>query len=102
MAPDPHPDWRDPRPYSSLRGVDRAGLMWEWLRRDRDYIAWHARASVITGSHPSHPPDPGGWGLCFRGATRCRSARRPHHLARGFRSRDASCPRRSGRGSWTR
>lgn len=34
--------WRDAERYSRLRGIDRAGLMWEWLRRDPSHIAWYA------------------------------------------------------------
>lgn len=55
-------DWRDRAFYAGLRGIDRAGLMWEWLRRDPDYVAWHAQASRITGS----AADPAYWGVHFR------------------------------------
>ena len=35
------PDWQDGEPYSVLHSLDRAGLMWEWLRRDPNYRdAW--------------------------------------------------------------
>ena len=27
-------DWRDAQTYRRLHAIDRAGLMWEWLRRD--------------------------------------------------------------------
>ncbi|WP_406693891.1 transcriptional regulator domain-containing protein [Sphingomonas cannabina] len=40
--------------------------MWEWLRRDPDYIAWHARASVATRGVSGIGPDPSRWGLHFR------------------------------------
>lgn len=82
MSTAPGFDWRDPRPYSQLRGIDRAGLMWEWLRRDTDYIAWYARASKITGGPVGSPRDLAQWGLHFRGATGCRCARGLSHLAR--------------------
>ena len=55
-------DWRNPVGYAVLRRIDRAGLMWEWLRRDTGYIAWHAQASQITRG----PADSAGWGLHFR------------------------------------
>jgi len=55
-------DWRNPAPYAELRGIDRAGLMWEWLRRDPAYVAWHATASRVTRGSA----DPAGWGLHFR------------------------------------
>ncbi|WP_429277950.1 hypothetical protein [Novosphingobium gossypii] len=36
--------------------------MWEWLRRDSGYIAWHVKASrATTGSFP----DPSAWGVHF-------------------------------------
>jgi hypothetical protein len=41
-------DWRDPAAYAALCRIDRAGLMWEWLRRNSDYVAWHAKASQAT------------------------------------------------------
>ena len=59
-------DWRSRTCYARLAGIDRAGLMWEWLRRDPDYIAWQARASTATrGAAPAHY-DPVQWGLHFR------------------------------------
>ncbi|TKV40636.1 transcriptional regulator domain-containing protein [Sphingobium yanoikuyae] len=54
--------WRDWRLYARLMGIDRAGLMWEWLRRDSGYIAWHAGARASTHG----AADPGQWGLHFR------------------------------------
>ncbi|WP_414711472.1 transcriptional regulator domain-containing protein [Sphingobium yanoikuyae] len=54
--------WRNSRLYSRLKGIDRAGLMWEWLRRDSGYIAWHAGARASTRGSA----DPGRWGLHFR------------------------------------
>ncbi|QDX25164.1 hypothetical protein FPZ54_03400 [Sphingomonas suaedae] len=60
-------DWRDCRRYRRLLGIDRAGLMWEWLRRDPDYIAWYARASAVTrGSGDDGNCDAATWGLHFR------------------------------------
>ncbi|HEX7693950.1 MAG TPA: DUF6499 domain-containing protein [Sphingomonas sp.] len=61
--------WRDPGSYARLRGIDRAGLMWEWLRRDPAYIAWHAQASAATrGAAAANPAveDPHLWGVHFR------------------------------------
>lgn len=54
-------DWGDDETYVRLTRVDRAGLMWEWLRRDSSYIAWYARASVATRGN-----DALRWGLHFR------------------------------------
>ncbi|WP_409945139.1 transcriptional regulator domain-containing protein [Sphingobium yanoikuyae] len=36
--------------------------MWEWLRRDSGYIAWHAGSRASTHG----AADPGQWGLHFR------------------------------------
>ena len=36
-APRSIANWLDPAPYEALTGIDRAGLMWEWLRRDPKY-----------------------------------------------------------------
>jgi hypothetical protein len=57
------PDWRDAGPYRALARGDRAGLMWEWVRRDAGYIAWHAKASAVTRGVA---PEPRAWGLHFR------------------------------------
>jgi hypothetical protein len=65
-------EWRDARFYARLRGIDRAGLMWEWLRRDPGYIAWYTRASTATrgtGTSGLAPgDDPVLWGIHFRRA----------------------------------
>jgi hypothetical protein len=66
-------DWRDPHPYEKLRGIDRAGLMWEWLRRDADYIDWYAKASTATRETGT----PACWGLHF-----CREPGPPRPQAR--------------------
>ena len=58
----PGSDWRDPAPYDALRGIDRAGLMWEWLRRDPGYVAWYTCASTATRRVGDALP----WGLHFR------------------------------------
>ncbi|WP_442947384.1 transcriptional regulator domain-containing protein [Novosphingobium sp.] len=61
-------DWRDPERYRALAGMDRAGLAWEWLRRDPAYVEWYASASELTRSGWD-----GGaaraWGLHFRGGS---------------------------------
>ena len=38
-APRSAANWLDPAPYKELTSVDRAGLMWEWLRRNPEYRA---------------------------------------------------------------
>jgi len=56
-------DWRNAHCYDALRGIDRSGLMWEWLRRDDDYRAWYLRASAVTGAQARPALE---WGLHFR------------------------------------
>lgn len=76
-------DWRDARPYERLRGIDRAGLMWEWLRRDPEYVAWYVRASRATrGSAMPAELDAEQWGLHFRRRSCPRRTRSADHLAR--------------------
>ncbi len=81
----PGRDWRNGGDYTRLRGIDRASLMWEWLRRDSGYIAWHARASSLTRGATSsgHQPsdDPAQWGIHFRRAPGARSPGSPDRLA---------------------
>ncbi|WP_408640589.1 transcriptional regulator domain-containing protein [Allosphingosinicella deserti] len=80
-------DWREGTRYVRLRGIDRAGLMWEWLRRDPAYAAWQVRASTATGGERgSSEDDPLTWGLHFRGASGSRGNRGPDPLACGSRS----------------
>ncbi|WP_373285444.1 transcriptional regulator domain-containing protein [Novosphingobium endophyticum] len=97
-------DWRDDRVYERLSGIDRAGLMWEWLRRDPGYVEWHARASRVTGGARSVPR---GWGLHFRRRSGPRCAFGPDHLACRSRSvrdsgRGPACRSRSSRQSLPR
>lgn len=56
-------DWSTPGAYDHLAGIDRAGLMWEWLRRDPEYRAWYVTASAATGGNMGATPE---WGLHFR------------------------------------
>lgn len=65
MAPPSRPDWRDPAPYRRLSGIDRAGMRWEWLRRDPAYVAWYTSASKATRDQPG-AADRLTWGLHFR------------------------------------
>jgi len=65
MAPPSRPDWRDPAPYRRLSGIDRAGMRWEWLRRDPAYVAWYTSASKATRDQPG-AADRLKWGLHFR------------------------------------
>jgi hypothetical protein len=63
-------DWQNSEEYQRLRGIDRAGLMWEWLRRDPGYIAWCRKASRVTGGQTFGQVAAGDtladWGLHFR------------------------------------
>jgi hypothetical protein len=40
LATDPPHDWRNAAAYRALLDIDRAGIAWEWLRRDPSYIAF--------------------------------------------------------------
>ena len=55
-------DWRDASAYDRLIGIDRTGLIWEYIRRDSAYVAWYAEASQVTRG----AADPASWGLHFR------------------------------------
>ena len=43
----PTENWLDPEPYRALADIDRAGLMWEWLRRDPEYRLSQHQAKPI-------------------------------------------------------
>ncbi len=67
------PDWRDAAAYQALIGIDRAGLAWEWLRRDPAYRqAAGGRQTTIevdrAGAFPILAQDAvaAAWGLHFR------------------------------------
>ncbi|WP_413740616.1 transcriptional regulator domain-containing protein [Sphingomonas sp. Sphisp66] len=80
MAPasDRRPDWRDSAPYRALAGIDRAGLAWEWLRRDPAYVALSARLRRVGVGTPLHlemEADARAFGLCFRRGRRPSGAR---------------------------
>lgn len=79
------PNWRDDAWYQRLRDIDRAGLMWEWNRRDPSYVAWHTRASRATRGAPAVAPLE--WGLHFRRRPSQGSAACAHHMARRNGSR---------------
>jgi hypothetical protein len=71
---DPLVDWRDGAPYRALRGIDRAGLAWEWLRRDPDYAAFSENEALRSRQQASGEMLRGTeanarhWGLYFPGA----------------------------------
>jgi hypothetical protein len=82
MAPPAPPttsDFHHGNDYHDLSGSDRAGIMWEWLRRDLAYQDWYAgmrEAEIIAtkGVAIIHQPVADmcdKWGLLFR--------RRPAH-----------------------
>lgn len=65
-------DWRRDAPYRALIGIDRAGLAWEWLRRDPGYDAFWRATQAVTEPTPTLmrvPAHAGAldWGLHFRG-----------------------------------
>ncbi|MGK6321363.1 transcriptional regulator domain-containing protein [Sphingomonas sp. DT-204] len=92
----PREDWRNERGYRRLLDIDRAGIMWEWLRRDPRYVSWYARTSATDApSSELHPDnDPIQWGLHFRRASGCRGTGGPADLA--CRTRSWRPPCRSG------
>jgi hypothetical protein len=70
-ALEPLVDWRDGAQYRALLGIDRAGLAWEWLRRDPAYIACaaHYRPAAVDRDLIREDPAALPWGLHFlRGA----------------------------------
>src|SRR3546814_9543912 len=92
------PDWRDGRVYEQLHGIDRHGLMWEWLRRDAAYVAWQVRASTATGgTGAAAPMDPRQWGLHFRRRPGAAGPGGSDHLACQPRSW-SDCSERGGGG----
>jgi len=66
-ALEPPVDWRDGAQYRSLLGIDRAGLAWEWLRRDPAYVASAAPSRPAAGDRDLIREDPAAlpWGLHF-------------------------------------
>ncbi|WP_324698911.1 transcriptional regulator domain-containing protein [Novosphingobium sp. RL4] len=72
-------EWRDAAFYEDLQGIDRAGLMWEWLRRDTDYIEWYRCAGQATKGHDAEAALR--WGLHFRGRSMHAGAGGAAHLA---------------------
>ena len=78
MHDTPTDNWLDPEQYRALAGIDRAGLMWEWLRRDPEYrlsqqLSRHQATPIVTQSHGSlkiitltSAVNANQWGLHFR------------------------------------
>ena len=73
-AADDRPNWQDSAPYRALAGIDRAGLAWEWLRRDPTYSATSARLRRVDrpAPHLEMEAEARAFGLCFRRG--CRTA----------------------------
>jgi hypothetical protein len=67
-------NWHDPAAYQCLAQMDRAGLMWEWLRRDPAYRSLSMTTAPITFAYLDSltviklPSISGAlrWGLHFR------------------------------------
>lgn len=68
----PAADWQNASLYEPLTALDRAGLAWEFVRRDPAYRATIVRLGAVsarTGGVEIVPPGfPGAdpWGLSFR------------------------------------
>lgn len=72
-------DWRNSANYRELARLDRAALMWEWLRRNAGYAEWYAQASDATrGGWDGEAALK--WGLHFRREPRSRRLRGKSHL----------------------
>ncbi|WP_373278325.1 transcriptional regulator domain-containing protein [Sphingomonas pituitosa] len=100
-AADLRPDWRDDAPYRALAGIDRAGLAWEWLRRDPSYAAMATRLGRLgdVGGQSLVPEaDARAFGLCFCRGSRAVGARGAAALACGPRSLCAGSARLADRG----
>ncbi|WP_429593048.1 transcriptional regulator domain-containing protein [Sphingomonas zeicaulis] len=90
-----------PERYLALEVVDRPGLMWEWLRRDPQYRAWHKQQPQVRiesdGAFSRLWPaaDAAAWGLHFRRGAGAGCPLRPPPLVACGRSNgdhgDAGC-----------
>lgn len=89
-ASGPSLDWLNEAAYQQLDGIDRAGIMWEWLRRDARYVNWHRRT---VNPRLAQSSDATQWGLHFRRTSGRRGAERAADLVRATRSRRPSCRR---------
>lgn len=69
----PAPDWQNPKCYTAVSEVDRAGLAWEFVRRDpqyRDIVMTEETVDAVSAAGvtilPDDPPPLDSWGLSFR------------------------------------
>ncbi len=69
----PAPDWQNSERYNAVSDFDRAGLAWEFVRRDpqyRDIAAFDDGANAVAPTGvtivPDEPPPLDTWGLSFR------------------------------------
>lgn len=67
------PDWQKSDDYSAVSDFDRAGLAWEFVRRDPQYrdiiMADRTIIDTVAGGVtivPDEPPPLPSWGLSFR------------------------------------
>ncbi len=58
------PDWRSPSNYDYLEQLDRAGMAWEFLRRNREYRKDFVRILDATAREATAIAER--WGLSFR------------------------------------
>lgn len=95
----PSDDWQRPEHYTSILDLDRAGMAWEFLRRDPTYQGHLGAGDLIEARDngaaviPAElgPAEP--WGLSFRGVRISPRRYRPDLLAGRLRS---PCPAHSG------
>lgn len=77
-------DWRSPRAAESLSNLDRAGLAWEFLRRNPNYRSDYRRVDPIAEVGRRSPAGIGKkWGLSFRLQPRSLRNASPRNLAAG-------------------
>lgn len=96
-------DWQNPDRYSSILDLDRAGVAWEFLRRDPIYQGHLGADQFIEASErgaaiiPRELGSAGPWGLSFRGVRISPGRYRPDLLAGRLRSTCLAYRRRTGR-----
>ena len=98
----PNEDWQNPDRYSSILDLDRAGVAWEFLRRDPTYQGHLGADQYIEASDrgaaiiPRELGSADPWGLSFRGVRISARRYRPDIVAGRLRSARSAHRRRTG------
>lgn len=88
----PNDEWQNPAHYSFIYELHRAGVAWEFLRRDSTYQGYLGADPLIAASHrgpaiiPRELGSAESWGLSFCGVRISRRRYRPDILAGRLRS----------------